>query len=181
MNKVYSGLAQLVGEDNIWRAFTVVAKNKPDVYAALAAAHPDWDEFDIIQYDDPYEVSQLTINQLIEKLEAVTSWATPKFVGNDWEGKPFEYFVSGDFDSSRAFYVNLAIGWSTEDNKYSVNQLREELKEQLGKTYGGYKGGEFLMLPDTLVDCGFNWGQGLGGVYDVVERDQTVYLLVAEY
>lgn len=68
----------------------------------------------------------------------------------------FGYFRPHDLDSSRGDYSELALGY-TEEGDITVKELLELLKGAIGRTYTGYKGGEFLMNEHTPV-CIDNWG-----------------------
>jgi len=56
-----------------------------------------------------------------------------------------------NLDSYRGYYEDLAIGYDAEVEPMRVNQLLKMFKEAEGKTYIGYKGGDYTMHRKTLV------------------------------
>lgn len=52
--------------------------------------------------------------------------------------------------SYRGYYEDLAVGYGTDDN-ITVGELTAKLKEAVGRTYQGWKGGEYRMDTDTPV------------------------------
>lgn len=81
-------------------------------------------------------------------------------------------------DSYRGYYEDLAIGFEppTEWNTPTVGEFLLELEGAIGKTYCGWKGGEFLMGEDTIV-----WvatvGESSGArVRGVESEDGTVWI-----
>ena len=65
------------------------------------------------------------------------AWATPK-----------------SLDSYRGYYDHLALGFGPEDESMSVGELLIELNGAIGKTYTGWKGGDFKMDRKTPVWIG---------------------------
>ena len=53
----------------------------------------------------------------------------------------------GDLDSYRGYYAELAV--DTGYTKVDVTQVIKSLKGSVGKTYTGYKGGEYTMAGHT--------------------------------
>lgn len=80
----------------------------------------------------------LTLGALIAGLEKTDGAA---FVQFDNGSSP------GSFDSYRGYYSDLSI--EPSDAPRIVASLLEEARTALGKTYEGYKGGDFLMGEDT--------------------------------
>lgn len=82
-------------------------------------------------------------------------------------------------DSWRGVYAELALGWGCPYNKATgtnatgepptVAALVAELKSAIGKTFEGYKGGQFLMQGHTQVHCdnyGTSTGTSIVGIRD---------------
>jgi hypothetical protein len=68
-----------------------------------------------------------------------------------------------EFCSYRGYYEHLAI---CNTKEVTVKEFKKVLRKQIGKTYTGYKGGEFLMNLDTELfvanygSCGL-WVTGI--------------------
>ena len=70
----------------------------------------------------------------------------------------FARFTPTEVDSYRGYYEQLAIGWTGEAKRpKKVSELIEELKDAVGETFTGYKGGKFKMDDNTPVWCA-NYG-----------------------
>lgn len=54
-------------------------------------------------------------------------------------------------DSYRGYYEDVALKYDYEGPAITVSQLLKMFEEADGKTYTGYKGGEFTMYRKTLV------------------------------
>jgi hypothetical protein len=72
---------------------------------------------------------------------------------------PKEYFVEFDFarlvplefGSYRGYYEHLYIGFSDEKSPMSVGLFLSSAKEAVGKTFTGYKGGNYKMTTKTTL------------------------------
>jgi hypothetical protein len=117
--------------------------------------------------------SQLSLGELIAKLEAISPTYTdyqekeqPKLVYFDFpEAKPTH------LDSWRGAYDELALEftWEEEAKSPTVTGLLEELREAIGKTYTGYKGGDFVMgktTPIWVANYGHSDNTAIVGVID---------------
>ena len=105
------------------------------------------------------------------------------------ESRPQEQSVCFDFadlrptgiDSYRGYYDHLAIGYCMrDDNGYykTVADLLDALRAANGKTFSGYKGGDFVMGLHTPVWVS-NWGQNAStAILGIDEREdfRTVLL-----
>lgn len=67
------------------------------------------------------------------------------------------YFA--DPHSNRGSYDRLGIELHTSkyEDRFYVSDIVNFLTDQIGKVYGGWKGGEFMMHDDTIV-CISSWG-----------------------
>ena len=91
----------------------------------------------------------VTLGSLIKALQAVPA-DMPVVFSDD--------AIPGEFDSYRGYYADLAL----ERGKAPVTagEFLAKCENALGKEFTGYKGGEFLMGPDTPLwraeygDCG---------------------------
>ena len=111
---------------------------------------------------------QLTLGELILKLEA----AKDKTVDVRFD---FAWFRPRGLRSWRGSYSEIAIEWD-EKTETKVQWLIDELKAAIGKTYEGYKGGDFTMGKNTPV-----WVDNYGdashtGVVDVLDNGYVVII-----
>lgn len=84
---------------------------------------------------------------------------------------PFNLYPTG-FCSYRGYYSDLALEYTTENNCMTAGKLLKKAEECIGKTFIGYKGGEFEMAEDTTLWLS-NYGKctnllvtGIKDVYD---------------
>ena len=75
---------------------------------------------------------------------------------------PFNLNPTG-FDSYRGYYSDLALEYTTENSYMTAGELLKKAEECIGKTFTGYKGGEFEMTEDTTL-----WIANYGKSTDVV-------------
>lgn len=122
---------------------------------------------------------QLTIGELVLKLESIPDKNNPIFFDNE------NYFPIA-LDSWRGSYCEIAFKYADKETEtatpLSVQKILNELKEAIGKTYEGYKGGDFLMGKNTPVwianygnSCGYN--DETMGIVDVKEMSDKVILV----
>lgn len=87
---------------------------------------------------------RLTLGEIIDKCEAVGGDADVVF--------DFEYAVPRGLDSWRGVYAELALSFDFDRGEaLNLPEFVAMLKEAVGKTYYGYKGGEFTMSRGTPV------------------------------
>ncbi|MHA1447952.1 MAG: hypothetical protein ACTSP4_00830 [Candidatus Hodarchaeales archaeon] len=87
---------------------------------------------------------------------------------------PFNLYPTG-FDSYRGYYEDLAISYEATDysNHITVADFIKLAEECIGKTYTGWKGGEFTMSEKTLLwigNTGETTGLGIVGLVDPYEN-----------
>ena len=95
-------------------------------------------------------VEQMTLGQLIEQLEKMNP-DSGVICSTDTS------MVFTTFDSYRGYYDDLALGYITKDYHeegkndeiHTVKDFLAEAKSCLGKTFYGWKGGEFIMGANT--------------------------------
>lgn len=92
------------------------------------------------------EENQLTCGKLIEQLGSADPKALVKF---DDGRSP------GELHSYRGFYQDLGV--EPCKTEITVEQFLQELNNCLGKTYRGYRGGDYVMTKDCPV-WEANWG-----------------------
>lgn len=113
------------------------------------------------------QAGQVTLGELVARLESADQSKPVKFDN----GKS-----PGHFNSYRGYYDMVAISWG---EKCSVGQFLELAKNAVGRTFTGYKGGEYTMTKMTPVWVS-EYGRCSGvGVIDVDTSGDTVILKTA--
>ena len=109
---------------------------------------------------------QMSLGQLIDALKDVRT-------SNGKDGLTvcfdFEYSRPTGFDSWRGVYAELALNFSFDGRETSLEDLISWAEESVGKTFEGYKGGDFTMTRETPVwvaNCGNSGSTAVTGVYD---------------
>ena len=132
---------------------------------------------------------QLTLEELIAKLEPL--------LDNQKEiEKKYKHKANVEFDFSNTFpvglsswrgsYDELALEWeggdySTDyDKQMNVTEFVEMLKSAIGKTYTGWKGGEFEMGKTTPIWVANSGLSGKTAVVDVRDEEYYVVLITSE-
>lgn len=125
--------------------------------------------------------AQLTLGELILKLESLSpiykyenGEETEKEVKFD-----FEYLHPNGLSSWRGSYSELAINFSSDGKNSTLKEFITELKGAIGKTYQGYKGGDFLMGKTTPIWVANYGNSGETAVVDVEDRKYYVILKTA--
>jgi len=118
---------------------------------------------------------QLTLGELILKLEPI--------VKNQKEGEEatvrydFEYLFPTSIDSWRGSYDELALNFETQGEEMKVSEFLKMLKDCIGETFTGYKGGEYLMHKGTPIWVANYSHSGNTAVIDVVDNRYVVLLI----
>jgi hypothetical protein len=82
----------------------------------------------------------------------------------------FVYFQpSGEVDRYRGYYEQLALGYETKRENITVKELLAVLREAVGKTFTGYKGGDYTMDNSAPIWVA-RWGEA-GDTYVADVRD----------
>jgi hypothetical protein len=89
------------------------------------------------------------------------------------------YYTVGDLapcglDSYRGYYEELALGYGNKN--ITVGELIELLKSAIGKTFTGWKGGEFKMNEMTSIYCANAGSSGGSYISGVTEYEYQVIL-----
>ena len=83
----------------------------------------------------------------------------------------------GDPDSYRGYYEDLAFDPTFVELGYSVRELLSVCKDSLGKTFEGYKGGDFTMSASTsLWLCEYGTTGGSLALLSATERGGQLVL-----
>lgn len=107
----------------------------------------------------------MTINEILKALKDVNDDA-PVFVSGTLSVE-----LTGEVMSWRGDYDCLALGYclyGDSNDSITVGKLKSLLQNSIGKTFMGYKGGEFVMEKDTLVyldNYGFATGHYIARVF----------------
>lgn len=118
---------------------------------------------------------QLTLGELILKLEPI--------VKNQKDGEEatvrydFEYLFPTSIDSWRGSYDELALNFEMQGEEMKVSEFLEMLKDCIGKTFTGYKGGDFMMHKGTPIWVANYSHSGNTAVIDVVDNGYVVLLI----
>ena len=118
---------------------------------------------------------QLTLGELILKLEPI--------VKNQKDGEEatvrydFEYLFPTSINSWRGSYDELALNFETQGGEMKVSEFLNMLKECIGKTFTGYKGGDFTMHKGTPIWVANYSHSGNTAVIDVVDNGYVVLLI----
>jgi len=118
---------------------------------------------------------QLTLGELILKLDPI--------VKNQKDGEEatvrydFEYLFPTSIDSWRGSYNELALNFETQGEEMKVSEFLNMLKECIGKTFTGYKGGDFTMHKGTPIWVANYSHSGNTAVIDVVDNGYVVLLI----
>lgn len=89
----------------------------------------------------------------------------------------FCYLSPTKLDSYRGYYDHLALGWSEPNPWPSVQQVLDELKSAVGKTFHGWKGGEYTMDESTPVWVANPGQTGSTGIVGVELQYGSVILI----
>lgn len=94
---------------------------------------------------------QLTLGELIALIEPIS-------VANKNKGEEeaevvydFAYFFPTDIMSWRGSYAEIALNYQSEEKRMKVTAFLAMLRGALGKTFTGYKGGDYVMWRGTPV------------------------------
>ena len=121
---------------------------------------------------------QINLGTLIKELESIDP-----FYEHDGkqEEKKVEFDFPGNFtpsyiDSWRGSYCELALDYE-QGEPIKIKAFIEMLKEAVGKTYAGYKGGDYLMSENTPVWVDHYGDSGHTGIIGVEGDGWRIYIL----
>lgn len=122
--------------------------------------------------DRPFDT--MSLGELIDSLEAAAQLAPGRDVGFDFLG-----MVPVRIDSYRGFYDHLALepgNRRMHSADAPVEKVLQMLKEAVGGTFHGYKGGVYRMTRETPVWCAFHGDTG-SRITDVCVGEYSIQLL----
>lgn len=125
---------------------------------------------------------QMTIGEMITKLETIDPQR------KDYKGDTQERHVYLDFcdtrptglDSWRGSYREIAIQFDEETSPMSLTEFLALLRGAIGKTYQGYKGGDFVMGKHTPVWVANYGNSGSTGVVGIESDDYVVTVITGK-
>ena len=130
------------------------------------------------------QTNQLSLGALIERLELLIpnqKAIKEKYGKEAGVHYDFEYLHPTSIDSWRGSYNELALNFSQEGEYMRISDFLSMLKDCLGKTFQGYKGGDFIMSKDTPIWVANYGNVGNTGISDVVECEYNIMLTTQYY
>ena len=121
----------------------------------------------------------LSLGEIIAKLEGISE------VEKDREEEPtvrynFEYLRPTTLDSWRGVYAELALGFTDEGDWPKLSDFIKMLKSAIGKTFTGYKGGDFVMGRGTPVWVANYGNSGNTGIVNIKNLGYEVVLITQD-
>lgn len=117
----------------------------------------------------------MTLGEVIDELKRAEPGATVQF--------DFCYTAPTTVASYRGYYNELAIGWqpATHDAESGTywplaSTILERLEDAVGKTFEGYKGGDYTMDRGTTLYVA-NWGDSGGTVISRIDHEYGTVIL----
>jgi hypothetical protein len=128
-------------------------------------------------------MKKLTLGELIDKIEPlIKKQEEVKKKHNDYANVSFDFCdtVPTGLSSWRGSYAELAIEWSgghyESREEMNVIDFLEMLKGAIGKSYTGWKGGDFTMDRDTRLWVANSGLSGGTGITDVIDEEYYIRL-----
>ena len=129
---------------------------------------------------------QITLGELIKQLENTELM----YDKNECKSVYFDFgsAIPTDLDSWRGSYDELALGYELTgyDRKNDAHfieckadKLLEELKSAIGKTFTGWKGGDFIMDENTPIWVANSGNSGNTGVIGILDEGWCIIILTA--
>ena len=122
---------------------------------------------------------QLTLGELILKMEPIVEKQTKRDADSEaMVVYDFGYLYPTAIDSWRGSYEELALDYTEDGNgKMTASEFLKLLKETVGATFEGYKGGEFTMNKHTPVWVANYGHSGSTAVIEVVDNEYEIILI----
>lgn len=123
---------------------------------------------------------QLTLGELILKIEQIIKKHKESPEKHKEEATvrfDFEYLFPTEIDSWRGSYDELALNFISDGEELTVSAFLRILKEAIGKSFTGYKGGEYIMNEYTPVWAANYGNSGNTAVINVMDRGYLVVLV----
>jgi len=126
---------------------------------------------------------QLTIGLILEKLDPILLKQKERIEAGLGEATvyfDFEYLFPDKIDSWRGSYSELALNFTSSDDgdaPLPVTNFHIMVKNSIGCTFGGYKGGYFVMDENTPVWVANYGNSGSTAVIDIVDYGYQVVII----
>lgn len=125
---------------------------------------------------------QLTLGEMILKMEFAIDKASRE--ENAEYRNPdviFDFASIGPtvLDSWRGSYAELALGYEDEA-RLKADEFLKHLKEAVGKTYTGWKGGDFVMGKSTPMWVANPGNSGETGIYDIIYDGYSIIIVTGK-
>ncbi len=129
---------------------------------------------------------QLSLGDMIKRLEAIAAKQQAIIKKYNSEAEvvyDFEYLYPTSIDSWRGIYAELALNFVgtyrgiDSPDKMTVSSFLQMLKGCIGKSFTGYKGGEFEMSEETPVWVANYGHSGNTAVLDIVDKEYEVIIM----
>lgn len=119
---------------------------------------------------------QLTVGEILLKLEPIIEKQKHR---EEEAGVYFDfgYMRPTDIDSWRGIYAELALNYTEDQEAMKVSEFYEMIKGCIGKTFEGYKGGEFTMSKHTPVWVANYGNSGGTAVVEIVDGGYQVLII----
>lgn len=114
---------------------------------------------------------QMTLGEMIARLEPIVEMQAERVKEGKEEATvrfDFEYLHPTGISSWRGSYAELALEFDG-DKEFTVTEFVDLLKSCVGKTFVGYKGGDFVMgkaTPIWVANYGNSGNTGVVGIRD---------------
>ncbi len=130
------------------------------------------------------ESGQMTLGEMIKMLEPIADdqeYVIKKYKEEATVRFDFEYMNPTTMDSWRGVYSQLALGFKEIEmgKEPKVSEFLKMLKETVGKTFEGYKGGDSVMKLETPVWVANYGNTGYTAIVDILDGEHTIYLITA--
>jgi hypothetical protein len=120
---------------------------------------------------------QMTVGKIIKDLESMNL----KMENGEDKIVVFDFcnFSPTTLDSWRGSYDELALGYHDIYKEVKAKDLLNNFKEAIGKTFIGYKGGEFIMNKDTPLWVANYGHSGNTGIIGIVDNDYEIIIMTS--
>lgn len=123
---------------------------------------------------------QLTLGEMILKIEPLLS--KQESIKKKYEHEAevvydFEYLFPRTIDSWRGSYAELTLDFNSEGEPMTIIEFYKMLKDTIGKTFTGYKGGDFTMGKNTPVWVANYGHSGNTAVIDLIDNEYQIIII----
>lgn len=119
----------------------------------------------------------LTLGEIVAKLEAIEAAHTDK--EDFWVRYDFGSLTPTKLMSWRGVYAELALGYEDGKNWPKITDVLDELKSGIGKTFEGYKGGDFKMGRGTPVWVANYGDSGNTAIVDILDNSYEAIIITS--